>query len=59
MFTALLKPCEKERVQPFSAATGNEKFCSDSALLHSALAQVVWCSLAPVAGGASEGSKNK
>ncbi|KAK2106938.1 hypothetical protein P7K49_016452 [Saguinus oedipus] len=26
VFTALPKPCEKERVQPLSAAKGNEKF---------------------------------
>lgn len=26
VFTALLKPCGKERVQPLSAPTGNKKF---------------------------------
>lgn len=45
MFTALLEPCE-ERVQPLSAATGNERsFTLDSAFLHSVLAPVGWCTL--------------
>lgn len=28
VFTVLAEPCEKERGQPLSAATGSEKFCS-------------------------------